>query len=78
VLVSDIAMPLRDGYQLISEVRAAPATQRIPAVALTAYARGEDQRRAVAAGFQRHVAKPVQPAALVRAIAEVLEERASS
>ncbi|MEJ7729380.1 MAG: ATP-binding protein [Polyangiaceae bacterium] len=78
VLVSDIAMPLRDGYELIADVRAAPETQRIPAVALTAYARGEDQSRAVAAGFQRHVAKPVQPAALVRAIAEVLAERSST
>jgi signal transduction histidine kinase len=78
VLVSDIAMPLRDGYELIADVRAAPATERMPAIALTAYARGEDQSRAVAAGFQRHVAKPVQPAVLVRAIAEVLEERAPS
>jgi CheY-like chemotaxis protein len=71
VLVSDIGMPAEDGYALIGRVRnmadgRAPCP---PAVALMAYASEEDRRRALAAGFDAHVAKPVEPAELVSVIA---------
>jgi PAS domain S-box-containing protein len=71
VLVSDIGMPDRNGYELLESVRAAEHGSRLPAVALTAYARPEDRDRAIKAGFQLHVSKPIDPAALVRAVALV-------
>ncbi len=72
VLVSDIDMPNEDGYTFIRKVRALDAQQKgIPALALTAYAREEDRSRAVKAGFQTHVAKPVKPLTLVAAIAHL-------
>jgi PAS domain S-box-containing protein len=66
VLVSDINMPEIDGYELIRRVRAMKPEQggRIPAVALTAYARAEDRLRALQSGYQTHVPKPVEPAEL--------------
>jgi CheY-like chemotaxis protein len=71
VLVSDIAMPDEDGYFLIRELRGRTpeAGGTVPAVALTAYAREEDRQRALAAGFQSHLAKPVEPCDLAQAIA---------
>jgi len=73
VLLSDIGMPGEDGYSLIKRVRALGRASGgdIPAIALTAYARGEDRIKAVAAGFQMHIAKPVEPAELVAMIAGV-------
>jgi two-component system, chemotaxis family, CheB/CheR fusion protein len=73
VLVSDIGMPGEDGYDLIRKVRRLPARRggRLPALALTAYNEEEDRRKAAAAGFQEHVAKPVAPAALVVKIAQL-------
>jgi signal transduction histidine kinase/ActR/RegA family two-component response regulator len=71
VLLSDIGLPGEDGYELIRRVRErgySPAT--LPAIALTAYSRREDQRLAMQAGFQAHVAKPVEPATLVAAVVE--------
>ena len=70
VLISDIAMPGADGYELIRRVRALPPDRgaRVPAVALTAYVRSDDRRRALAAGFQTHVGKPVDPDELVLVI----------
>jgi signal transduction histidine kinase len=78
VLVSDIGMPGEDGYVLIGKLRAlAPeAGGRMPAVALTAFARGEDRTRALAAGFDVHVAKPVEPAELVLTLERLVEHRA--
>ncbi len=74
VVVSDIGMPDQDGYDLIRKVRALPGgAGRIPAVALTALARGEDRRRALMAGYQVHVSKPVDPAELVSVIADLVE-----
>jgi CheY-like chemotaxis protein len=63
LLLSDIGMPGEDGYVLIREVRALPAEAggRVPAVALTAFARAEDRTRALLAGFNSHVPKPVEP-----------------
>ena len=73
VLVSDIGMPGMDGYELVRAVRALSdeRAQRVPAVAVTAYARQEDQRRALAEGFQLHVAKPIEPAAFALAVARL-------
>jgi CheY-like chemotaxis protein len=70
VLVSDIGMPERDGYDLIREIRArGHDAEDLPAVAVTAFASPEDRRRALAAGFQVHLAKPVDPHELTDVIA---------
>jgi CheY-like chemotaxis protein len=71
--VSDIGLPGEDGYELIPQVRALPANAggNIPAAALTAYARAEDRRKALDAGFMMHVPKPVEPAELVAVIANL-------
>jgi CheY-like chemotaxis protein len=71
VLISDIAMAGEDGYDLIRKVRALDAERggRIPALALTAYARIEDRAQAISAGYQQHAAKPIEPAALAAAVA---------
>jgi signal transduction histidine kinase len=73
VLVSDLAMPGEDGYSLIRKVRARgpEAGGKIPAAALTAYARAEDRVRALASGFQRHLPKPVDPADLIGMVASL-------
>jgi len=75
VLVSDIAMPGEHGYSLIQTVRALAPEQggRVPAIALTAYVRTEDRERALAAGYTRHLVKPVDPIDLARAVAELAE-----
>jgi CheY-like chemotaxis protein len=67
VLMSDIGMPVEDGYALIRQVRALPEERggNVPAIALTAFARAEDRRRALLAGFQMHLAKPVEPSELL-------------
>jgi PAS domain S-box-containing protein len=74
VMVSDIGMPGEDGYWLIREVRSLGAELGgdVPAVALTAYASVADRERALAAGFQAHVSKPIEPSALVSAVAGVV------
>ena len=71
VLVSDIAMPDVDGYGLIAKVRSLEngETQSIPAVAITAYAKEEDRKRALSSGFQIYLAKPVEIAELVSVVA---------
>jgi PAS domain S-box-containing protein len=73
VLLVDIEMPGEDGYSFVRRVRQLPAAQggRIPAAALTAYASAEDRARAMAAGFDAHVRKPVAPAELAAVIAEL-------
>ncbi|HET7745850.1 MAG TPA: response regulator, partial [Vicinamibacteria bacterium] len=67
LIFSDLEMPDEDGYQLIREIRARPAEAGglVPAVALTAYATTQDRLKALRAGFQTHLAKPVQPAEIV-------------
>jgi CheY-like chemotaxis protein len=73
IVVSDIGMPKEDGYALIRRIRRHPQAQggNVPAIAVTAYAREEDRLRALSAGFQAHVAKPVDPADLLRAVARM-------
>jgi CheY-like chemotaxis protein/two-component sensor histidine kinase len=70
ILLSDIGMPDMDGYMLMRQVRALPSEQggQIPAIALSAYAGELNQQQAIAAGFQRHLAKPVEPEELIRII----------
>jgi CheY-like chemotaxis protein len=78
VLLADIAMPGQDGYDLIRAVRALPArVSHIPAAAVTACARDDERQRALAAGFQLHVAKPLEPAALIQAVATLLDQSAA-
>jgi CheY-like chemotaxis protein len=71
VLISDLAMPGRDGYELIRSIRRTVGPDRLPAAALTAFARPEDAVRAHDAGFQMHLAKPVEPDELVRIVANL-------
>ena len=77
VLLSDIGMPDTDGYMLLRQVRALPPEQGglVPAIALTAYAGEIDYRLALAAGFQRHLSKPLDPDQLVQAMLDLLVER---
>jgi CheY-like chemotaxis protein len=71
VLLADIGMPGEDGYSLIQRIRALspPAVASIPAAALTAFAREEDRELALNAGFQMHLAKPIDPSVLIAAVA---------
>lgn len=78
VLLGDINMPGEDGYAMMRQVRALPASEggRVPAIALTAMARQEDRKAALLAGFQLHLAKPIEPEQLSRAIAGLVRDRA--
>lgn len=75
VLISDIGMPKTDGYMLMREVRSRSPQQggSVPAIALTAYAGEMNQQQALAAGFQMHISKPVDPDVLVQAIANLIK-----
>ena len=75
VLVSDLAMPHEDGYALLRELRARGRTARLTTVALSAQARPEDRRRALQAGYDAHIAKPVEPAALALLVKELVQKR---
>jgi CheY-like chemotaxis protein len=71
VLISDVSMPGRDGYELIRAVRSTTGPEDLPAAALTAYSRPEDAARAREAGFQMHLSKPVEPYELVKVVAQL-------
>ncbi len=73
VLISDIGMPEMDGFELLKRIRSLGAARggRVPAVALTAFARSEDRTRALRAGFLIHLSKPVEPSELVATVASV-------
>ena len=77
VLIADIGMPVEDGYGLIKRLRAMPKEQggQTPAVALTAYARTEDRVRALSAGYQVHLSKPVDRSELAAVVARLVERR---
>jgi CheY-like chemotaxis protein len=72
-IISDIALPGQDGYRLLEILKARPADLggSVPVIAVTAYGRPEDKRRALAAGFRLHITKPVEPLAVAAAIASV-------
>lgn len=74
LLISDIGMPGTDGYQLLAQVRALTAAQggNVNAIALTAFAHSEDQTRVLAAGFQAHITKPVEPSRLAAAVSSIM------
>ena len=80
LLVSDIGMPHVDGYGLIRKLRKLKSKRAklIPALALTAYATDEDRSLALSAGFQMHLAKPIEPESLVSSIAAALGRQSSS
>ncbi|MBD2006447.1 MULTISPECIES: ATP-binding protein [Cyanophyceae] len=72
IIVSDIGMPVMDGYMLMRQIRALAEGKQIPAIALTAYAGELDRQQAEAAGFQRHVAKPIEPEVVVAIVVELV------
>ncbi|HEY9650550.1 MAG TPA: response regulator, partial [Coleofasciculaceae cyanobacterium] len=76
ILLSDIGMPNMDGYMLLRQIRQLPPNKggQIPAIALTAYAGEIDYKQAMAAGFQKHIPKPVDPADLAIAIAKLVSK----
>jgi PAS domain S-box-containing protein len=73
VVIMDIGMPDEDGYSVIRRIRQRPPDNggNVPAIALTAFARSEDRRRAILSGFQMHIAKPVEPSELVAMVASL-------
>ena len=73
VLISDIGMPDKDGYQFIREVRGRTVADggATPAIALTAFARSEDRTRAMIAGYQVHISKPIEPQELIVTVASL-------
>jgi CheY-like chemotaxis protein len=77
VLISDIGMPDRDGYELIRRIRelGPEAGGRTPAIALTAFARSEDRTRAMLAGYQVHISKPIEPLELVATVRSLVAHR---
>lgn len=78
IILSDLAMPDEDGYDLIRSVRERPADSggRAPAIAVTAYARPEDETGSLVSGFQLHLAKPIDPVELFSAVERLTPERA--
>ena len=80
VLISDVGMPDMDGYELIRRIRTSPnaKTRQIPAIAVTAYANPEDRIRAVVAGYQAHLPKPVDPPLVAASIAGLVAGRTAN
>jgi CheY-like chemotaxis protein len=72
LIISDIGMPQMDGYMLLRQIRTLPQGGQIPAIALTAYAGELDRHSAIAAGFQRHIAKPIDPENVVAIASELI------
>jgi CheY-like chemotaxis protein len=79
-VISDIAMPGESGYDLIERLRSLPAEQggATPAIALTAYVGAEDVSHALRAGFDTHIAKPVEMHDLIRAVKELMDDQTGS
>jgi CheY-like chemotaxis protein len=73
LLISDIEMPQTDGYDLIRSVRRMSQLERIPAIAVTAYARAEDRARAISAGYDMHISKPVESQELLTVAASLVK-----
>jgi len=70
-IVSDIAMPAEDGFALIRQLRGSPGGANLPALALTAYASSDDQRRILAAGFDAYLTKPIDATELVATVSRL-------
>jgi PAS domain S-box-containing protein len=77
VIISDIGLPEEDGYRLMEQISARPPSKggTLPVIAVTAYGRPQDKRRALAAGFRMHITKPILPETLAAALAAVLPPR---
>ena len=75
VLICDVGLPDDDGYGLLQRLRRLPEGEKIPAIALTAYARPEDRARALAAGFRAHLSKPLDPESLLKEISNAVTGR---
>jgi len=75
VIVSDVGLPGRDGYEFIRAVRRIPTLAAVPAAALTAYAHADDRRRALDAGFQSHLRKPFDQDELLAVIGRLAKSR---
>jgi CheY-like chemotaxis protein len=71
IVVSDLGMPERDGYDLIREIRSGSSTKGLPAIAITGYAGNEEVKRVLEAGFQMHLTKPVNWRELIDSIIEL-------
>jgi CheY-like chemotaxis protein len=73
IIVCDVGMPKMDGYQLIRALRARESrSERVPALALTAFARAEDRKRSLVAGYQAHLAKPFDVSELILVVADLV------
>ena len=74
VMISDIGMPDQDGYELMRRLRSLPVEKggATPAIALTGYASKKDRERALSSGYQQHMAKPVEQADMIAAIAALI------
>lgn len=75
VIISDISMPEEDGYSFIKKVRNLQAKNSIPAIALTAFASSNDEKRVIAAGFQKYHTKPFEPDLLISDIRDVIADK---
>jgi two-component system CheB/CheR fusion protein len=75
VVLSDIGLPGEDGYELLRQIRSLPSGNRLPAIALSAFAREQDVQRAIGAGFDVHLAKPIEPGELARVVAQIARAR---
>ena len=73
IVLADVGMPERDGYDLIGQLRNHPAWNALPAIALTAFAMADDRIQAVRSGYQAHLGKPVMPADLLDTVAILLD-----
>jgi signal transduction histidine kinase/ActR/RegA family two-component response regulator len=78
VLICDVGLPDDDGYGLLRRLRALPEGERVPAIALTAYARPEDRAKALAAGFRAHLSKPLDPESLLKELEEAAKGRSAA
>lgn len=78
ILISDIGMPGMDGYMLMQQIREATRSSEIPAIALTSYTAEADQQKALAAGFQMHLSKPMEPIQLVKAITMLVQQHSNT
>ncbi len=76
ILISDIGMPEIDGYEFLKRVRSLPLGREIPAIALTAFARPEDEAKSLAGGYSVHISKPIAPDTLSAAVASLAERAA--
>ena len=78
IIIADMGMPEEDGYALLTQLRhieQAQHTQRVPAIAVTAYAGDEDRQRALAAGFDEHLPKPVYPERLIALLSQWMRQQ---